>query len=110
MLSQEIFKTSNASIVQCDRTENFLLSYHHLAIPLKFCELIKLRNKLRKVNIVDMLASESPDTEVFYLPMSERFLVLNVMEILELKDLFSGTFAMLELNSLLHSCLKRNTY
>jgi hypothetical protein len=103
----EVFRTENGVLSQCDKTESYLLNYQSRELPLKICELIKLKNKLSEIDIVKMLAVESPDIEVIYLHQTDRFFILSIADVLELRSLLNGTFAMLELNSLIHRALFR---
>lgn len=97
-----LFQTSNASITQCDAQGKYILSFNHDQIEFRACELISFRRKIQKIDLTKLLASDTPDIEIVSMPHCDRLFVFTIQEILELKDLFAGTFAMLELNSLIH--------
>ncbi len=97
-----LFQTSNASISQCDAQGKYILSYAHDQIVFRACELISFRQKIQKIDLTQLLDSDTPDIEIISMPHCDRLFVFNIHEILELKDLFAGTFVMLELNSMIH--------
>ncbi|MCC5920391.1 MAG: hypothetical protein LAT68_08945 [Cyclobacteriaceae bacterium] len=105
--TKEVFMTQNAGLNLCEKREQFILNFQNTSLELKICELIKLRNKINEVDIIHMLSVDTPDIEVFYLPMSQRFLILNLREILELKELLSGSFVMLDLNTTIQKITSR---
>lgn len=102
-LSPEVlFQTSNASISQCDTQGKYILSFAHDQIVFRACELISFRRKIQHIDLTQLLDSDTPDVEIISMPHCDRLFVFSIYEILELKDLFAGTFAMLELNSVIH--------
>jgi hypothetical protein len=54
-----------------------------------------------------LVSSQGPDIEILYLSHQHPILVLSIYEILELREVLSGTFTMLELNSLIHKSIHR---
>ena len=108
--SEILFKTNNASLYQSDETEQYILSYHDEVLYFRACELISFRRKLQKVDLAMLLSSDTPDIEIVSMPHCDRIFALSVFEILELKELLAGAFAMLELNSLIHREVIRKMY
>lgn len=106
--SNLVFSTSNTSIRQCDVSEKFIVSLFDQEIALKLCELIAFKKKVNEVDIGAMFDNNHPGIELVSLLQCDRIFVFGIREILELRDLFSGSFAMLELNSLIHKSLVRN--
>lgn len=103
----EVFKTQNASIIQDDKNESFVLNYHSEELSFKLCDLFGLRKKLFNLDLISLLNVDSPDTEIIYLPHLDRLLILNIQEIIELRDLLSGAFNTLQLNSEIHKILRK---
>ena len=102
-LSPEVlFQTSNASISQCDAQGKYILSFANDQIVFRACELISFRRKIQHIDLTQLLDSDTPDVEIISMPHCDRLFVFSIYEILELRDLFAGTFAMLELNSVIH--------
>ncbi len=105
--STAIFGTEHTHMYQCDVTETFQLQFFGQQIEFRTCELIIFRRKIQQVDILDLLDSDTPDTELIQLPHCNRFFLFSTLEILELKELMSGVFTMLELNSLIHQRIVR---
>tara|TARA_S200000501_G_scaffold350451_1_gene367461 strand:+ start:337 stop:684 length:348 start_codon:yes stop_codon:yes gene_type:complete len=102
-----VFETKGTSVSQCDRSEKFFLHFLAQPIELKLCELIGLRRKIEKIDLTALVSSQGPDIEVLYLSHQHPILLLSIYEILELREVLTGTFTMLELNSLIHKTIHR---
>lgn len=109
-MQEEIFKTRSASITQCELTDSFLLTFDQEEIQFKLCDLFAFRKKIMSFNIIDLLESTAPDVEVVHLPHCDRFLLLNLKEILEFRELLNGTFDTLALNSAIQKILRKNVF
>ena len=104
-----VFSTENACLYQCDRTERFTLVFFDHVVMFRLCELIAFKTKIRKVDLLQLFNSETPDIELIYLPHCDRFFVFSIVQLLELRELVSGSFAMLELNSIIQRKIVRNS-
>ena len=102
-----VFESQGTSVSQCDRSEKFFLHFLAQPIELKLCELIGLKRKIEKIDLATLVSSQGPDIEVLYFSQQHPILVLSIYEILELRDVLTGTFTMLELNSLIHRTVHR---
>lgn len=100
--SSLLFNTPNMALHQVDEREEFILTFFSEELTFRACELIAFKKKLKDLDILDLLRPESPDVEIIPMPHCDRILVLTLGEILELRSLLSGSFSMLELNSLIH--------
>tara|TARA_B100001109_G_C18620609_1_gene361326 strand:+ start:248 stop:583 length:336 start_codon:yes stop_codon:yes gene_type:complete len=108
MISQSVvFETQSTSVSQCDRSEKFFLHFLAQSIEFKLCELIGLKRKIDQIDLAALVSSQGPDLEVLYLSNQHPILILSIYEILELRDVLSGTFTMLELNSLIYRTVHR---
>lgn len=110
MKQEEIYKTKNASIVQCDASDSFVLQMEFDAISFKFCDLYALRKKIMSIDMVALFDSDSPGVEVIYLPHCDRFLVLDILEILEFRMLLNETFTILAINSAIQRILRQGVF
>lgn len=99
---QYIFNTSNTSLHQCDSSEQYILCFQGSEVKFRACELIAFKRKIQKLDLTTLLSSDAPDIEILHMPSCDRFFVLTIYDVLELRELFAGAFAMLELNSLIH--------
>lgn len=102
-----IYKTGHCALLQCDRAEKFIMNFNGTAYEFRACELITFKRKIQEWDVVPMLSPGAPDIEIIHLKHCDRLVALTLHEILEIKDLFAGAFAMLELNSIIHSELVR---
>lgn len=97
-----LFQTTNTSLYQQDDSELFSLNFFGECIQFRFCELIAFRKKLQDVDIIDLLTNDGPDIEIIRLMHCDRFIVLPIIQILELQELLGGAFTMMELNRVIH--------
>ena len=81
-MQEEIYRTKSASIAQCELTDSFLLTFDQEEIPFKLCDLFTFRKKIMSFDIMELLECSAPDVEVVHLPHCDRFLILNLREIL----------------------------
>lgn len=109
-MQEEIYKTKSASIAQCELTDSFLLTFEQEEIQFKLCDLFAFRKNIMALNIIELLESTAPDVEVIHLPHCDRFLLLNLREILEFRELLNGTFDTLALNSAIQKILRKNVF
>lgn len=100
-----VFTYGATSLIQCDVSEVFIVSLHFERLRFKLTELIAFRRKIFAVDIPELFNLESPDIELIYLPHLDRHLMLSLHDILQLRELLTGAFAMLQLNSLVHRAL-----
>lgn len=107
---EHIYSTENASLLQCDETEQYILMFNGDTISFRACELITFKRKIQKIDLAELLSSETPDLEIVHMPHCDRIFALTVHNIIELKDLFGGAFTMLELNSVIHKQLVRKSF
>jgi hypothetical protein len=93
--------------VQSDSKEKFQLTFCGDQTDLRVCELIALRRKIAQIDVVRLLSDGTPDIEIVHLIQCDKFFVLDIRLVLELKELMAGSFAMLELNSIIHKNIVR---
>lgn len=105
--SNLVYQTTNTSLVQCDASGKFVLQLFDQEISLSACALIAFKKKVKDIDLTSMFESNHSGIEIISLIYCDRIFVLTIREILELRDLFAGAFAMLELNSLIHKTLIR---
>lgn len=110
MIQEELYRTKDASVAQCDSSESFFLTFDEQVIEFKLCDLIAFRNKVKQIDVVELLDCNSPDVEIIHLPHCDRFLVLSIHEILQFRELLNGTFDILALNSAIRRILRRHIF
>ena len=107
--SELLYQVAQASLRQCDRTESFLLLMNNRAVSFRACELLAFRRRIQEIDIASLVASNTPDLEIVHLPHCDRLWVLTIHEVLALRELLAGSFAMLELNSIIHRRIIRKS-
>ncbi len=98
----EVFHTDECRILQIDHSGIYELSLFGTDLQLKFCGLYTLHKKIKNVDLTQLFESDFGGVEIFYLAECDRMLVFDISQILELRELLAGTFAMLQINSLIH--------
>ena len=102
-----VYQERYAVLYQCDATESFVLSLGREQLRFRACELIAFRRRIQQIKLEVLFASHTPDVEIVYLPHCDRLFVFDAAEILLLRELLRGSFAMLELNSIIHRTIIR---
>lgn len=62
------------------------------------------------LDLMVFLETSTPDIELIYLPHCERFLMLDIHDILQFRELLNGTFDILALNSSIQKVLRKNVF
>ena len=102
MAEHTVFETDNCIVTQRDGDCSYHVSFFGTSLDLKFCGLYAFHKKLKAVDLIGMFEAHAPCVELIYLAQSDRILAFDLEQIVELMDFFEGTFAMLQLNSLIH--------
>ena len=109
-MQEEIFSTDTASIAQSSQKDFFVLTYDEGSIEFRLCDLYAFRKRIMEFDILDLLEPSSPDYEIIRLPHCDRFILLNLKQILQFRELLNGTFDILALNSSIHKILRKNVF
>lgn len=109
--TEKVYFTSRCIVKQCDQTNSFLLNLFGEEVEMNVCTLFAFKTRIFDVDIENLLLeSHLQDIEIIPLKCQDRILVYTADEILELRDLLSGTFAMLEMNSIIHASLRKKFF
>lgn len=76
----------------------------------KLCDLYTFRKRIMSLDLMVFLETSTPDIELIYLPHCERFLMLDIHDILQFRELLNGTFDILALNSSIQKVLRKNVF
>lgn len=109
-MQEEVFKTKEAVISQDTSANSFLLKYKNEEIVFKLCDLYTLRKRVLSLDLMRLFEPSTPDVELIYLPHCDRFLMLNIHEVLQFRELLNGTFDILALNSSIQKILRKNVF
>lgn len=105
-MKEEVFSTKTAKISLCGRSDSFVLTMEKDEISFRMCDLYAFKKKILSFSVIDLLEPDAPDVEVIRLPHCDRFLVLNILQILEFRELLNGAFNTLALNSAIKQILR----
>ena len=98
VLYQSQFLTS----YQCDKKRCFFIAFPHKTIQLGFCQLLAFRQQVNKIDLESHFNEKNQHgMEMLMLCNRQHFFIFNTLESIDLKEFITGTFAMLELNSLI---------
>ncbi len=97
LLFQSRFFTS----YQSDIDRRFVFDFGHKMIQLSFCQLLAFRQNVLKIDLDTHFSGENKHgIEILVLCNREHIFVFDTHQVIDLKEFMRGTFAMLELNSL----------
>lgn len=103
-----VYQNEQGSIYQSDKLNCYFLDFGGKFARFNFSALHKLKARISKVDLEAMLLDmRNPNFELITFHGCEHIYLLNVTEIVALKDLLQGAFAMFKLNTLINDCLYR---
>lgn len=97
-----LYKSYYFASYQSDRDRCFYLDFGHKQVKLTFCQLLSLRQKVKKINLDSHFDKDLNynGIEILTLCNREHLFVLDTLQVIDLKQLIKATFGMLELNTL----------
>ncbi|WP_345950735.1 hypothetical protein ABDD95_04625 [Mucilaginibacter sp. PAMB04274] len=105
----EVFCTKAGTVYQSDREGCWYIDFAGKLVKFDYRSLMKLKKSIYRVDIEDLLldSSKSPEIEMVFICACNHCYFLNLLQIISLKELLEGTFAMFELNQIIHDRLFR---
>jgi hypothetical protein len=97
--SNEVFRHKSLVIDQCDTSELFTMTLGEEKISFRLCDLLSFKKKIFSIDLVQLFDVSYRDVEIIYLPNLDRHLLLSLEDLLSVRELLTGTFAILQLNS-----------
>lgn len=96
-----LFQSRYFSSYQSDNDRRFIIDFGHKSIPFSFCQLLALRQNVRKIDLDTHFSGKNQHgMEILFLCNKEHILIFDTHQVIDLKEFIKGTFAMLELNTL----------
>lgn len=97
-----LHQSKNFTSFQCDKTRAFYLDFGHKTIKLSFCQFLAFRQQVKNIDLDAHFSGKNlHGMEILVLCNRSHIFIFNTIECIALKELVQGSFAMLELNSLL---------
>jgi len=105
----EVFTTSKGSVHQCDKENCWYIDFGGKVNRFDYRCLLKLKKAVYLIDIEALLlkSERSADIEIVFICACDHCYILDTLQIIAMKELLEGTFAMLELNHIIHDCLYR---
>ncbi|WP_462265105.1 hypothetical protein [Mucilaginibacter sp.] len=105
----EVFSTSNGVVYQCDAQNCWYVEFAGKTVKFNYRNLLRLKKAIYNIDIEALLLKDdrSPNLEIVFICASDACYVLSILQIIAFKDLLQGTFAMFELNHIIHNSLYR---
>ena len=98
----ELFRHKSLVMDQCDATELFTMNFGSEMIQFKLCDLISFRKKIFSIELAHLFDANFADLEIIYLAHIDRHILLSLEDVLDIRELLSGTFAVMQINSQVH--------
>ncbi|GAA4278983.1 hypothetical protein [Aquimarina mytili] len=98
-----LFASKYYASYQSTEDRCFYLDFGHKMVKLSFCQLLSLRYKAKQLSSHDNLEYMLNHADVTLLTFcdKEHVVLLDTLQVLDFAELIQGTFAMMELNSVL---------
>lgn len=105
---EEIFRTEHGAVLQCSNKNCYWLEFAGDCTPFKVADFLSFRKQVNDIAIDELLCAPTSKSDLTILMpfRSQRCFVLNVTEVLRLKELMQGAKFMMELPGVIKDCLK----
>lgn len=105
----EVFSLKEGAIYQSDSENCWYIDFAGKLARFDYRNLLKLRKAVDQVDIEKLLlnSDKSADVQIIFICACDHCYVLSLLQIIKLKELLQGTFAMLELNHIIFDRLYR---
>jgi hypothetical protein len=103
---EEIFVCNENAIYQCNSKRKIVFVFQNKVEYLRINDFFSLCQWIENYDIMPMLSVETTaEIEILYPSFFENIFILNLQELLQLKNLLEGAKTMLELQSILYERL-----
>jgi hypothetical protein len=105
----EVFSTYDGAIYQSDSESCWYIDFAGKLARFDYRNLLKLKKAVYQIDIEGLLlnSTKSADLEIIFICACDHCYVLTLLQIIKMKELLQGTFAMLELNHIIFDRLHR---
>lgn len=110
-ISEEVFLTQHCSIHQCDERDSFILNLFGDELEMELCSFIAFKKQVLDFKLEAALLDDShAGIEIMRFGCLDRIFVFTLEQLIEIRNLLDGSFAMLEVNSIMHRAMRRNFF
>ncbi len=105
---EEVYKTNHGAVYQCSRQNCYWLDFAGSTTAFKVGDFFNFKRKVDEVDISAMIidSSRTADFTIIMPFRTPRCFVLDVNDVLNLRELLKGAKFMIELNSVINECLR----
>lgn len=105
----EVFSTKHGAIYQSDSENCWYIDFDSKLARFDYRNLLKLKKAVYQIDIEELLlnSTKTADLEIIFICACDHCYVLSLIQIIKLKEILHGTFAMLELNHIIFDRLHR---
>jgi len=105
---EEVYRASHGAVYQCSRQNCYWLDFAGSTTAFKISDFFNFKKRVDEVDISAMIidSSRTADFTILMPFRTPRCFVLDVNDVLNLRELLSGAKFMIELNSVVSECLK----
>lgn len=107
--TNEVFSTAHGAVYQNDDSRCWTVDFAGKQAEFDYRCLLKLRDCLYRIDVEEKLLyhAAAPDVEIIFICACEHTYVLNLLQVINLRELLQGTFVMLDLNQIIYNALYR---
>lgn len=107
----ELFSTSKGFSFQCDKSSRIVVNFGEMEAAFRIHDFLNFRRFINKIDIKSKIfdLSDESDYEFVEAPQLNVYQRLTLCELIQLRELVNGTHFALELNSLLHELLYKES-
>lgn len=105
---EEVYKTNHGAVYQCSRQNCYWLEFAGSTTAFKVSDFFNFKKKIDTIDISAMIINPSRTADfTIVMPFrTPRCFVLDINDVLNLRELLDGAKFMITLNSVIRECLK----
>lgn len=105
---EEVYKTQHGAVYQCSRQNCYWLEFAGDTTAFKVSDFFNFKKRIDAIDLSAMIidSSRTADFTIVMPFRTPRCFVLDVNDVLNLRDLLDGAKFMIELNSVVSACLQ----
>lgn len=105
---EEVYRTAHGAVYQCSRQNCYWLEFAGSTTAFKVGDFLSFKKKIDAIDISAMIIdpSRTADFTIVMPFRTPRCFVLDINDVLSLRELLKGAKFMIELNSVVNECLR----
>ncbi|SEK64398.1 hypothetical protein [Parapedobacter koreensis] len=105
---EDVYKTDHGAVYQCSRQNCYWLEFAGSTTAFKVSDFFSFKKKIDAIDISAMIidSSRTADFTIVMPYRTSRCFVLDINDVLNLRELLNGAKFMITLNSVVQTCLK----